>query len=53
MITQTNIATGAENVYAYDFRNRLVEVQQVVSGVTSTLGQYTVSARPNHPWREW
>ena len=33
MITQTDIATGDETIYAYDFRNRLVEVDQVVGGV--------------------
>ena len=44
MITQTDIASGDETVYTYDYRNRLVEVQQVVSGVTSMVAQYTYDA---------
>ena len=43
-ITQTDIATGDETIYTYDFRNRLVEVQQVVGGVESVLAQYTYDA---------
>ena len=44
LITQTDIATGDETIYSYDFRNRLVEVQQVVGGVESVLAQYTYDA---------
>ncbi len=44
LITQTDIATGDETIYSYDFRNRLVEVQQVVGGVESVVAQYTYDA---------
>ena len=44
MVTKTDIATGVEDVYTYDFRNRLTEVQQVSGGVTTTLAQYTYDA---------
>jgi RHS repeat-associated protein len=44
MITRTAIATGVEDVYTYDYRNRLTEVQQVSGGVTTTLAQYTYDA---------
>jgi RHS repeat-associated protein len=40
MITKTDIATGDELIYTYDFRNRLVEVDQVVGGDESTLATY-------------
>ena len=44
MITKTDIATGDELNYTYDFRNRLVEVDQVVGGVESTLATYSYDA---------
>ncbi len=44
LITQTDILSGDETIYSYDFRNRLIEVQQVVSGTTSTLAVYTYDA---------
>jgi RHS repeat-associated protein len=43
-VTKTAIATGNETIYTYDFRNRLVEVDQVVSGVRSVVAQYTYDA---------
>jgi RHS repeat-associated protein len=43
-VTKTAIATGNETIYAYDFRNRLAEVDQVVGGVRSVVVQYTYDA---------
>jgi RHS repeat-associated protein len=43
-LTRTSIATGNETIYTYDFRNRLVEVDQVVGGARSVLAQYTYDA---------
>jgi RHS repeat-associated protein len=43
-ITKTKISTGVETVYSWDYRNRLTEVQQVVSGVTTVLATYTYDA---------
>ena len=34
MVTQTDIATGDETIYDYDYLNRLVEVEQVVGEVS-------------------
>jgi RHS repeat-associated protein len=47
MITKTAVATGVEDLYTYDYRNRLTEVQQVSGGVTTTLAQYTYDALNN------
>ncbi len=47
MTSKTDIATGVETDYVWDDRNRLVEVDQVVSGVTTTLAQYTYDALNN------
>jgi RHS repeat-associated protein len=47
LITKTAIATGVEDIYTYDYRNRLTEVQQVSGGVTTTLAQYTYDALNN------
>jgi len=44
LITKTDIATGAQTQYTYDFRNRLTEVDQIVSGVTTVLATYTYDA---------
>jgi RHS repeat-associated protein len=44
LATRTSIATGNQAIYTYDFRNRLVEVDQVVGGVRSVLAQYTYDA---------
>jgi RHS repeat-associated protein len=44
LITRTDIATGDETTYAYDFRNRLTAVDQVVGGVTTVLATYTYDA---------
>jgi len=44
LITKTDIATGAQTQYSYDFRNRLTEVDQVVGGVKTVLATYTYDA---------
>jgi RHS repeat-associated protein len=44
LISKTTIATGAQTVYKWDFRNRLTEVDSVVGGVTTVLATYTYDA---------
>jgi RHS repeat-associated protein len=44
LITKTNISTGVELEYTWDYRNRLTEVQQVSGGATTTVAQYTYDA---------
>jgi RHS repeat-associated protein len=43
-VTTTAIASGNETIYTHDFRNRLVEMDQVLSGVRSVVAQYTYDA---------
>ncbi len=47
MTSRTDIATGVETDYVWDDRNRLVEVDQVVSGVNTVLALYTYDALNN------
>ncbi len=47
MTSKTNIATGVETDYVWDDRNRLVEVDQVISGVNTVLALYTYDALNN------
>ena len=47
MTSKTDIATGVETDYVWDDRNRLVEVDQVVSGVNTVLALYTYDALNN------
>ena len=47
MTSKTDIATGVETDYVWDYRNRLVEVDQVVSGVKTVLALYTYDALNN------
>jgi RHS repeat-associated protein len=44
MVTQTDIATGDETIYTYDYRNRLVEVQQDSGGGPTVVARYTYDA---------
>ena len=41
---RTNISTGAQTLYKWDYRNRLTEVDSVVSGVNTVLATYTYDA---------
>ena len=44
LVSKTRISTGDQTVYAYDYRNRLTEVDQVVGGVRSVVAAYTYDA---------
>ncbi len=44
LVTKTNIATSAQTLYTYDYRNRLTEVDQFVGGVKTVLAAYTYDA---------
>src|SRR6185312_13004675 len=44
MTSKTDIATGDETIYIYDFHNRLTEVDQIVGGVRSVMASYTYDA---------
>jgi RHS repeat-associated protein len=42
--SRTKISDGSQTVYKWDYRNRLTEVDSVVSGVTTVLATYTYDA---------
>ncbi len=42
--SRTNISTGAQTLYKWHYRNRLTEVDSVVSGVNTVLATYTYDA---------
>jgi RHS repeat-associated protein len=44
LTSKTNISTGNQTLYKWDFRNRLTEVDSVISGVNTMLATYTYDA---------
>ncbi len=44
LITKTDIASGVETIYSWDYRNRLIEVDQVSGGVRTVLATYVYDA---------
>ncbi|WP_165234108.1 FG-GAP-like repeat-containing protein [Aquisphaera insulae] len=42
--TRTKISDGSQTIYKYDYRNRLVEVDSKVGGVTTPLATFTYDA---------
>jgi len=44
LVTKTQISSGNQTLYIWDFRNRLTEVDQVAGGVRSVVAAYTYDA---------
>jgi len=44
LTSKTQIGTGNQTLYSWDFRNRLTEVDQVVGGTRSVVAAYTYDA---------